>query len=89
MLAGHRPSVEVDHGHPRLVAAYHPGLHDLVGDQLLQYEGGHVLVVLGRDVGKVALDGLGQNLLESNYISYTRLDLTGSSPGRGGRGSPS
>ena len=37
---------------------YSPGLHHLTADKLLEHEGGHVLVILGLDVGQVALDGL-------------------------------
>ena len=37
---------------------YLPGLHHLTADKLLEHEGGHVLVILGLDVGQVALDGL-------------------------------
>lgn len=37
---------------------YLPGLHHLTADKLLEHKGGHVLVILGLDVGQVALDGL-------------------------------
>ena len=48
----------MNHRHSLLVSSNHPGLDHLVGDKLLQDEGGDVLIILGLDVGKVALDGL-------------------------------
>ena len=48
----------MNHRHSLLVGSDHPGLDHLVGDKLLQDEGGDVLIILGLDVGKVALDGL-------------------------------
>ena len=50
--------VEVDHGDALLVCSDHPGLDHLARHQLLQHEGGDVLVVCGVDVGKVTLYGL-------------------------------
>jgi len=51
-------SVEVDHGHALLVGSDHPGLHHLARHQLLQHEGGDVLIVSGVDVGKITFYGL-------------------------------
>ena len=50
--------VEVDHGDALLVSSDHPGLDHLCRHQLLQHEGGDVLIVRGVYVGKIALDGL-------------------------------
>ena len=50
--------VEVDHGDALLVCSDHPGLDHLARHQLLQHEGGDVLIVRGVYVGKIALDGL-------------------------------
>ena len=82
----------MDHGDSLLIGADHPGLHHLVGHQLLQDEGGHVLVVLGLDVGKVTLYGLegeaeevGPDLLELVHADVVVstvvkiLDITGAS----------
>ena len=37
---------------------YLPGLDHLTADKLLQHKGGHILIILGLDVGQVTLDGL-------------------------------
>ena len=50
--------VEVDHRDALLVGSNHPGLDHLARHQLLQGEGGDVLVVSGVDVGKITFDGL-------------------------------
>lgn len=48
----------MDHGDALLVSSDHPSLDHLCRHQLLQHEGGDVLIVRGVYVGKIALDGL-------------------------------
>ena len=72
----------MDHGDSLLIGADHPGLHHLVGHQLLQDEGGHVLVVLGLDVGKITLYGL------EGKAEEVRPDLLETVHGDGGVATP-
>ena len=74
--------VEVDHGDALLVGADHPGLHHLARHQLLQHEGGDVLIVRGVDVGKITFYGL-----NINRVSLDTTDRREYLPGKEGRGS--
>ena len=70
----------MDHGDALLVGADHPGLHHLARHQLLQDEGGDVLVVSGVDVGKITFYGLNINrvsLHTTNLISTYYLERKG------------
>ena len=65
--------VEVDHGDALLVGADHPGLHHLARHQLLQHEGGDVLVVSGVDVGKITFYGLNINRVSLHTTNLSVL----------------